>query len=115
MSLTRFAARLLRLEGYDVQVETDGRAGLAAIRSEPPNLVLLDLRLPGFDGWQILSALQADPSLRRIPVLVLTASADTVTEQRARDSGAVDVLAIPISASELSRRVARVVRANGPS
>jgi CheY-like chemotaxis protein len=58
--------------GYEAVVVGDGTSALAAARADPPDLILLDQRMPGMDGPSVLAALQADPGLRRIPVVFLT-------------------------------------------
>ncbi|MDB4932869.1 MAG: two component transcriptional regulator, winged helix family [Myxococcaceae bacterium] len=59
--------------GYRPLAAYDGRAGLAAAREHRPDLVLLDVMLPGIDGWEICRALSADPALCHIPVIIFTA------------------------------------------
>jgi two-component system alkaline phosphatase synthesis response regulator PhoP len=59
--------------GYRALAAYDGRAGLAAVRQHRPDLVLLDVMLPGIDGWDICNALLEDPALRHIPVIIFTA------------------------------------------
>ena len=63
----------LRRNGYDVEVEHDGREGLGRILKEQPDLVTLDLMMPGMDGYQVLKEMQRDPRSYKIPVLMLTA------------------------------------------
>src|SRR5581483_3081747 len=67
---------LLEDEGYRVEWQEDGRAGLAAAEALRPAVIVLDLRLPGFPGPQVLRALKASPQTRRTPVVVLSAVAD---------------------------------------
>jgi CheY-like chemotaxis protein len=66
---------LLRGRGYDVEEVSDGNAALAAVRKEPPSVVLLDLVLPGtVDGWEVLRAMKEDPALAAIPICVVSGS-----------------------------------------
>ena len=96
------AVRLLReyLEpvGYDVRVATDGEAGLIAARAERPAAVLLDILLPGIDGWEVLRRMRNDPVLRDVPVVILT-----VVDERdvGLALGAVDYLVKPVSRDAL--------------
>jgi signal transduction histidine kinase len=91
---------------YRVLEAADGLAGLALIRTELPDCVLLDLTMPGLDGFEVLGRLRADPRLREIPVIVLTASAEsTGSMELALRSGAVDYMTKPISPGRVAARV----------
>ncbi len=91
---------------YRVLEAPDGLAGLELIRAEQPDCVLLDLAMPGLDGFEVLNRLRADPRAREIPVLVLTASAEsTGSMELALRSGAVDYLTKPISPGRVAARV----------
>ncbi len=96
--LLRFAQVTLRLGGYRPVGAIDGEAGLRAARKGRPDVVVLDLRLPGLDGWQVLEALRALPGLAEVPVLMLTASADLTARERALAAGVVAYLVKPVSA-----------------
>jgi CheY-like chemotaxis protein len=63
----------LAVEGYDVEVARDGLEALAACRAHRPDLVLLDLMMPGMNGWEFRAAQQSDPALASIPVVVVSA------------------------------------------
>ena len=101
------AVRLVRtyLEGedYRVEVATDGEAGIAAAREHQPDAIILDVLLPGIDGWEVLRRLKADPDLRDVPVMVAT-----VVDERnvAMSLGAVDYFLKPISPEALLARLA---------
>jgi two-component system, sensor histidine kinase and response regulator len=91
---------------YRVLEAPDGLSGLELIRAEQPDCVLLDLAMPGLDGFEVLNRLRADPRAREIPVLVLTASAEsTGSMELALRSGAVDYLTKPISPGRVAARV----------
>lgn len=65
---------VLRLEGFRVEEATDGREALERLGAgEQPNLILLDMMMPGLDGWQFLAALRRDKRLARVPVIIVTA------------------------------------------
>lgn len=100
-ALRRFAARTLDLEGYPVLAAPGGNEGMALARKEGCDLVLLDLVMPGRDGWSVLEELKGDSQLRDIPVVVFSASAHQVEQERAFTSGAFDYLVKPLSAREL--------------
>lgn len=91
---------------YRVLEAADGLTGLELIRAEQPDCVLLDLAMPGLNGFQVLDRLRAEPRTREIPVLVLTASEEsTGAMERALKAGAVDYLTKPISPGRVAARV----------
>lgn len=99
----------LALEGYDVLEAADGEAGLAAAREHAPDLMLLDVMMPGLDGWSVLEAVKADPRVRHIPVILLTARVQREDEIRGWSSGAAEYLSKPFNPSSLSDVVKRVL------
>jgi CheY-like chemotaxis protein/anti-sigma regulatory factor (Ser/Thr protein kinase) len=100
------AVRLLRTyletEGYDVVVAADGEAGIAAAREVTPAAIVLDVLLPGIDGWEVLRRLKADVQLRDVPVVVAT-----VVDERnvAMSLGAVDYFLKPVRPDALLARL----------
>jgi len=105
-----FASRVLELEGYRVLQAGDGDEGLRLARGNQVAMVLLDLRLPGRDGWAVLSQMKSDPELSSIPVVVFTASAGVPQQSRALAEGAADYLVKPLSATSLRKSIARILR-----
>src|SRR2546425_2365097 len=91
--------------GVRVAAAADGREALELARAEPPHLVLLDLRLPGVDGIEVLRQLRTDPVTRSVPVIVLTA-ADAGHVEAAVAVGADDWIAKPFDLDDLCSRVA---------
>ena len=108
-----FAARVLELEGYWALQAEDGDAGLRLARENQVAVVLLDLRLPGYDGWTVLEQMKREPELSAIPVIVFTASARITQRAKAIRMGAADYLIKPLSAARLRKAVARVLRQEG--
>ena len=102
--MREYLARLLRPR-YAVRVVSDGAAALAAIREEPPDLVVSDVMMPGLDGMELLAAVRADPRTARIPVLLLSARAGQEAAVEGLTAGADDYLVKPFSAAELLARV----------
>ena len=96
-----------RLLGNRWTLETvaDGEEALAAIRANPPDLVLTDVMMPRLDGFGLLRQLRADPTLREVPVIVLSARAGEEARVEGLDAGADDYLTKPFSARELIARV----------
>lgn len=103
----------LRREGYEVRVEEDGAAGLEAARELRPDLVVLDLMLPGADGFEVLEALRAEEL--RMPVLVLTARGEEVDKVRAFRLDADQYMTKPFGLLELLERVRMLLRRDSPS
>lgn len=79
-------------EGYEVAEASEGEAGLSKIKEEGPDLVLLDLILPGIDGFEVLSRMKKDPGLASIPVIVLSNLGQRDDVQKGIDLGAEDYL-----------------------
>ncbi|MCY4726432.1 GAF domain-containing protein [Nocardioides sp. STR2] len=96
------------LDGDSMRVITarDGQAGLEAVRQNRPSAVLLDIRLPGMDGWEVLSSLKQDPDTRDIPVIVVSIVDE---QQRGAALGAAAYLVKPIGRGALLDALARVV------
>jgi len=105
-----FASRVLELEGYRVLQASDGDEGLRLAGGNQVALVLLDLRLPGRDGWVVLSQMKSGPELSSIPVVVFTASAAAEQRSQALAGGAADYLVKPLSATSLRESIARILR-----
>jgi CheY-like chemotaxis protein len=98
-------SRHLRRRGYEVLVAADGAQGLEAARSARPELILMDMSLPGLDGWEATRRLKADAATRPIPVIALTAHAMAGDRERALDAGCDDYETKPV---ELPRLLAKV-------
>ena len=96
---------MLTARGYDVTTATDGAQALARAATEVPDLVLLDVMMPGLDGFQVCERLRADGATRDIPVIFLTALDDTFDKVRAFSAGAVDFVTKPFRSEELLARV----------
>ena len=109
-------ARLLRLylagAGYRVLRVSDGRAGLALHDAERPDLVILDLMLPGMDGWQICRRIRAE---HRTPILMLTARQTEEDRIAGLELGADDYVTKPFSPRELVSRVRAILRRASPT
>jgi CRP/FNR family transcriptional regulator, polysaccharide utilization system transcription regulator len=108
----RFASLVLELEEYSVLQAENGEIGLELARRNDCELVLLDLRLSGLDGWTVLKELKEDPNLSNIPVFVFSASADLMFREKAMRLGAADYLLKPLSAASLRDAVARATKCN---
>ncbi len=99
-----YVVRLLGPQ-YDVQAVPDGKAALHAIQAQRPDLLLSDVMMPRLDGFGLLSAIRADPRLRDIPIILLSARAGEEAHVEGLDAGADDYLVKPFAARELLARV----------
>lgn len=97
--------QLLTRADYDVVPVLDGREALALAERSPPDLVLLDMRMPGLDGFDVLEGLQSMTQTRDVPVVFLTADQERDSLIRAFSAGAVDYITKPFIAEELLARV----------
>lgn len=111
--IQNFVSRVLELEGYQVLKASNGKTGMEIIRENPVSLVVLDLRLPGPDGWSILREIKGNPSYSNIPVVVLTAIAESAQRRRTMRMGANQYLIKPLSAHSLSRTIASILHQGG--
>lgn len=97
---------LLSREGYEVQAAYSGKESLRALESTAFDLILLDLMMPGIDGFGVLSAMQGHPDWGEIPVIVLTAGAEPDVNKRALEAGAVDCIFKPVDVEALKQSIA---------
>jgi two-component system cell cycle response regulator DivK len=102
-------------EEYEVVTAADGAAGIDAAARHRPDVILMDLSLPGIDGWEATRRLKARPDTAAIPVIALTAHAMQGDEERARACGCDDYLTKPIDEDQLFTRLARLLGPGSPS
>jgi len=101
---------ILERRGLEVVGAENGPAGLTAIRELRPTLVLLDLMLPGMDGWEVYRRMKADDMMKKIPVIVVTAKAEGIDEVLAKHIAKVDdYIKKPFSLQELLQSIERVM------
>jgi len=101
----------LEAEGMAVAEAEDGRQGLDAARAETPDAILLDVMMPGLDGWSVAEELLGDEATRRIPIIFLTARADIRDRARGLGVGGLDYITKPFNPVELATLVRDVVAA----
>src|SRR5688572_14273557 len=107
------AVFLLKSAGYTIVSAIDAEAGLAVARAEMPNLILMDIQLPGMDGLQATALLKADEATRSIPVIALTALAMKGDEERIRAAGCDGYIAKPLAYKEFLATVSAQLSKNG--
>ena len=98
-------SRRLARRGYRVEIAADGAQGLAWARSGTFDLILMDLSLPGLDGWEVTRRLKADPATAGVPVIALTAHAMAGDRHRAFEAGCDDYDIKPV---DLPRLLAKI-------
>jgi CheY-like chemotaxis protein len=102
-------SRRLGRRGFAVSIATDGLQGLTATREWSPDLILMDLSLPGIDGWEATRRLKADPMTRSIPIIALTAHAMAGDRERAFDAGCDDYDMKPIDFARLLTKIEAIL------
>lgn len=110
-SITSFLRRALSYSGYEVEVSADGREGLALALESPPDLVILDIMMPGIDGYEICRRLRSGGD---VPILMLTAKDEVPDRVRGLDVGADDYLVKPFALEELQARIRALLRRREP-
>ncbi len=101
---------LLTRDGYQIEAVPDGRTALESVRRAPPDLVLLDVMMPGPSGFDVCRALKSEASTRLIPVVLITALQQSEDRVQGFDAGADDFISKPFNAHELRARVRSLIR-----
>jgi two-component system cell cycle response regulator DivK len=104
---------MLTHSGFVVIEAEDGHQALAAMEKQLPDVILMDLSIPGIDGWEVTRRLKADPRTQRVPIIALTAHAMRGDEERARAAGCDHYLAKPISPKKVVEEVRKILNARG--
>lgn len=97
--------RRLEKAGYRVETANEGREGLALLKSTLVDLVLLDINMPVMDGMTVLKALREDPTLSKIPVIMLTALDDTKTAMQCLKNGACGYVTKPFNMDQVTQQI----------
>lgn len=101
---------MLSSEGFHLSTAVNGEEALATVAGEPPDLILLDIMMPGMDGYQVASAIKHNPSTKNIPIIMITALHDRESRILGLNAGAEDFLTKPVDRAELSVRVRNLLR-----
>jgi DNA-binding response OmpR family regulator len=108
--LALLLAEVLAEAGYDAHAIDNGHDALETVRRDPPDLMLLDVQMPGLDGFEVATRLKADPATASIPIIMLSAMAGRGARVIGLESGAEEYLAKPFDRVELLARVRNLLR-----
>ena|SRR5687767_4175085 len=101
----------LEAKGYTVATALDGKEGLMRLEEVRPVIVLLDVMMPGMDGWEVARVIKNHPDFKRVRVIMLTAKSDFADKHEGLRAGADDYLVKPIRLEDLGQRVERNLKA----
>jgi len=104
MNRDMLSRRLIK-RGYDLVIAVDGQAGVDAARSNPPDLILLDMSLPVMDGWTAAGHLKSDAATSAIPIIALTAHALAGDREKALEAGCDDYDTKPVDIKRLLGKI----------
>jgi CheY-like chemotaxis protein len=108
-------SRRLTRRGYEVTLAVDGEQGVAMARSEAPGLILMDMSLPGLDGWEATRQIKATPETRGIPVVALTAHAMAGDREKALAAGCDDFDTKPVDLERLLGKIEALLKGKAGS
>jgi CheY-like chemotaxis protein len=114
MNRDMLSRRLIK-RGYDVAIALDGEQGIAMARSERPALILMDMSLPGLDGWEATRRLKAMPETQGIPVIALTAHAMSGDREKATAAGCDDFDTKPVELTRLIEKIEALLARTPPA
>jgi DNA-binding response OmpR family regulator len=114
-NIRRFVAANLSARGYSVIEAGDAEEGLKILREQSPGVLILDIRLPGMSGWDLLEEMARDTSLAQVPVIVMTASVTNVKFGETSYTNVVQWLVKPVSVHELIHAVKKAANHAGAS
>jgi two-component system alkaline phosphatase synthesis response regulator PhoP len=112
-AISRLVDYTLRHEGYEVVTAANGLEGIRKARNEAPDLVILDVMLPGMDGFEICHQLRSDPDTEQLLILMFSAKAQDVDKNTGLKVGADDYLPKPAAPAEIVSRVAKLLAKKG--
>ena len=105
---------MLANDGYDIVTASAGAEALELVEQLPPDLIVLDVMMPGMDGYQVAARIKTNPATRNIPVIMLTALSDKNSMMHGLNAGAEEFLTKPVVRAELSVRVKNLLRLTEP-
>jgi len=112
--MARTMLRLILVRaGFEVREAEDGKAALSEVDRSLPDLMILDIMMPGIDGFEVCERLRADESTNSLPIIMLSARTDTESVKRGLNLGANKYLTKPVGPDELTRHVREVLHIEG--
>ena len=105
---------MLANDGYEIVTASAGVEALELVEQLPPDLIVLDVMMPGMDGYQVATRIKTNPITRHIPVIMLTALSDKNSMMHGLNAGAEEFLTKPVVRAELSLRVRNLLRLTEP-
>jgi two-component system alkaline phosphatase synthesis response regulator PhoP len=112
-AISRLVDYSLRHEGYEVIAASNGLEGIRKANQEAPDLVILDVMLPGMDGFEICHQLRSEPDTAKLPILMFSAKAQEIDKNTGLKVGADDYLPKPAAPAEIVSRVAKLLAKKG--
>jgi DNA-binding response OmpR family regulator len=100
---------LMKKEGYEVQTAVDGESALHAVKKSRPDLILLDIMMPNFDGYEVCQRIRSDPSMKDVVIIMLTAKGREVEREKGLALGADFYITKPFSTQEVVQKVREVL------
>lgn len=110
-NITESLRFILGREGFQVTCVADGESALRRLRADPPQILVLDVMLPGVNGFEVLKQVRADPALQALPVLVLTAKTQASDRRIAEEVGASAYMTKPFSNRDVVEQLRRMAQA----
>lgn len=104
-NIMKFASKVLQLEGYRILESWDASESMQLLKENTVDLVLLDLMLPGPEGWEVINQMKADVKLSEIPVVVFSAAVELPNQEKAIRLGAAEFLMKPLSPTKLRETI----------
>jgi len=108
-SFSRAINHIVEKEGYDVSTASNGMTGLRMVRENPPDLLILDVMLPGLDGFEICSQLRSDPPTAELPIIMLSAKGQETDRETGLKVGASEYLTKPVNRELLLETISRLL------
>jgi DNA-binding response OmpR family regulator len=112
-NIVRSLEFLLKQAGFRVRAVSDGEAALAAVAQDPPDLLLLDVMMPGRDGYAVCQDIRANPAWRDMRIIMLTAKGRDMQREKGLSLGADEYVTKPFSTRELVERIRRMLDPRG--
>jgi len=107
--------RILTRGGFEVITALDGKEGLAKVYSEAPNLMILDINMPGMNGWEVCGKIRGDPLYKHLPIIMLTVRKKKEDQLKGLDLGGDEYITKPFYPKELLARVKTVLQRSSSS